>query len=65
VQSADPRNCDDLPHSSSLDRPLFGSVLLQTEVRPIRVVVVDIRPDHSPELELKNVTNSNAVSNND
>jgi hypothetical protein len=30
AQSSDPRNSDDLSHSWRFDRPLFGSVLLES-----------------------------------
>ena len=49
VQSSDPRNRDDLTHFSWLDWPLVGSVLLQSEVRSVSVVVGDIRPNHAAE----------------
>ncbi len=52
VQSPDPRNRDDLTHFSWFDRPLFGSVLLESEVRSVFVVVRDVRPDHAAELRL-------------
>ncbi len=52
VQPPDPRNRDDLPHFWWLDRPTFGSVLLEPEVRSVSVVVGDIRPNHAAELRL-------------
>ena len=52
VQPTDPRNRHDLPYLSRLDRPLFWSVLLQSEVCSVRVVVADVGPDHSPKLRL-------------
>ncbi len=52
VQSSDPRNRDDLTHFSWFDSPLFGSVLLQSEVRSVSVVVGDIRPNYAVELRL-------------
>jgi hypothetical protein len=39
VQSSDLRNRDDLSHFSRFDRPLFGSVILESEVRSVFVVV--------------------------
>ena len=50
VQSSDPRNRDDLTHFSWFNRPLFGSVLLESDVRSVSVVVGDIRPNHAAEL---------------
>ncbi len=52
VQSPDPRNRDDLTHFSWFDWPLVGSVLLQSEVRSVSLVVGDIRPNHAAELKL-------------
>ncbi len=52
VQSSDPRNRDDLTHFSRFDRPFFGSVLLESEVRSVFVVVVDVRPNHLAKLTL-------------
>ncbi len=52
VQSSDPRNRDDLTHFSRFDRPFFGSVLLESEVRSVFVVVGDIRPNCAAELRL-------------
>ncbi len=52
VQSPDPRNRDDLTHFSWFDRPLFGRVLRESEVRSVFVVVGDIRPNHAVELRL-------------
>ncbi len=52
VQSPDPRNRDDLPHFLWFDRPTFGSVLVESEVRSVFVVVGDIRPNHAAELKL-------------
>jgi hypothetical protein len=42
MQSTDPRKCNDLPHFLRFDRPLFGGILFQPEVCPVRVGVVDI-----------------------
>ena len=50
VESSDPRNRDDLTHFSRFDRPFFGSVLLESEVRSVFVVVGDIRLNHSTKL---------------
>ena len=50
VWPTEPRNRDDFPHFSWLDRPLFGSVLLESEVRSVFVVVGDLRPNHAAEL---------------
>ncbi len=50
VQSSNPWKRDDLTHFSWFDRPLFGSVLLEPEVRSVFVVVGDIRPNHSAKL---------------
>ncbi len=44
--------CDDLTHFSPFGRPFFGSVLLESEVRSVFVVVGDIRPNHSAELRI-------------
>jgi hypothetical protein len=52
MQSSDPRKCNDLPHFLRFDRPLFRGILFQPEVCSVRVVVVDIGKDHSPELSL-------------
>ena len=52
VQPTDPRNRDDLPHFSRFDRSLFRGVLFQPEVGSVRVVVVDVGPDHSSQLRL-------------
>ena len=52
VQSPDPRNRDDLTHFSWFDRPLFGSVLFESEVCSVSVIVRDVRPDHAAELRL-------------
>ena len=52
VQPTHARNRDDLTHFSLLDRPLFWSVLCESEMRSVLVVVVDIGPDHSPNLAL-------------
>jgi hypothetical protein len=52
VQSPDPRNRDDLTHFSWFDRPPFGSVLRESEVRSVSVVVDDIRPNYAAELRL-------------
>ncbi len=52
VQSSDPRNRDDLTHFSRFDRPFFRSVLLQSEVRSVSVVVGDIRPNHAAKMGL-------------
>jgi hypothetical protein len=52
AQPSDPRNCDDLTHFPRFDRPFFGSVLLESEMRSVFVVVGDIRPNHSAELRL-------------
>ncbi len=52
VQSSDPWNREDLTHFSWFDRPLFGSVLLQPEVRSVSVVVGDIRLNYAAELRL-------------
>ncbi len=52
AQSSDPRNRHDLTHCSRFDRPFFGSVLLESEVRSISVVAGDIRPNHSAQLRL-------------
>ena len=50
VKPADPRKCDNLSHFSGFDRPLFWSVLFEPKVCSIRVVVVNVRPDHAPKL---------------
>ncbi len=52
VQPSDPRNRDDLTHFPRFDRPFFGSVLLESEVSSVFVVVGDIRPNHSAQLRL-------------
>ena len=52
VQSPDPRNRDDLTHFSWFDWPLFGSVLLEPEVRSVFVAVGDIRRNYAAELKL-------------
>ena len=52
VQPTETGNRDDLTHFSWFDRPLFGSVLLESEVRSVFVVVGDVRPDHAAELRL-------------
>jgi hypothetical protein len=52
VQATDTRDRDDLPHFSRLDRSLFWSVLCQSKMRSVIVVVDDIGPDHSPKLTL-------------
>ena len=52
AQSSEPRNRNDLTHFSLLDRPLFWSFLPESEMRSVFVVVVDIGPDHSPNLAL-------------
>jgi hypothetical protein len=43
VRSSDSRNSDDLSHSWRFDRPLFGSVFLESEVCSVFVVADDIR----------------------
>ena len=52
LQPADTENRDDLSHFSRLDRPHFWSVLCESEMRSVLVVVVYIQPDHSPKLTL-------------
>ena len=52
VQPTDPWNRNDLPRLSRLYRPLFRSVFFQPEMRSVRMVVVDIRPNHSSKLAL-------------
>ena len=52
VPSTDPRNRDDLPHVSRLNRTLFRSFFLKSEVRSVFVVVGDIRPNHSAKLRV-------------
>jgi hypothetical protein len=52
MQPTDPGKCDDVPDFSAFDRPLFWSVLFEPKVGPIRVVVVNVRPDHAPKLVL-------------
>ena len=54
VESSDPRNRDDLTHFLRLDRSLFRSVLSKPEMGPVRVVVVNIRPDNAPKLAVIN-----------
>jgi hypothetical protein len=54
VQSTDPRNRDDLPHVSRLNRTFFRSVFLESEVRSVFVVIDDIRPNHSAKLRVIN-----------
>lgn len=52
VQSPGPRNRDDLTYFSCFDRPLFGSVFLESEVRSVSGVVGKIRPNHAAERRL-------------
>jgi hypothetical protein len=52
VQSTDPRNRDDLPQVSRLNRTLFRSAFLESEVRSVFVVIDDIRPNHSAKLRV-------------
>ena len=52
VQPTDTRNRDDLPHLARLNRPLFWSVLCESKMRSVNVVIVNVRPDHAPKLAL-------------
>ena len=52
VQSPNPWNRDDLTHFSRFDRPLFRSILLESEVGSVFVAIGDIRSNHSAELRL-------------
>ena len=52
VQPTETGNRHDLPHFSRLDRPRIWNVLLESEVRSVFVVVVDIRLNHSAKLTL-------------
>ena len=54
AQPTDPRDHDYLPHFSHLDRPLFRSVLFKPEMGSVRVVILNIRPDNAPKLEVIN-----------
>ena len=50
MQPSDPRNRDDLTHFSGFDRSIFWSILFQSELRSVFVVVGPMRPNHSAEL---------------
>jgi hypothetical protein len=52
VQPTDTRNCNDLPHFSRLDRPLFWCVHCEAQMRSIFVAIVNVRLDHAPKLAL-------------
>ncbi len=52
VQATHTGKRDNLPHFSQLYRSLVGSVLFESQMRPVLVVVVDVRPDHAPKLAL-------------
>jgi hypothetical protein len=41
---------DDLPYFPWLNRSLLRRVLFESQMRPVFVVVVDVRADHAPKL---------------
>ena len=52
VKSSHAGNRDDLPRFPQLDRSPFRRVLFEPQMRPVIVVVLDVRADHVPKLAL-------------
>jgi len=52
VQPTHTGNRDDLPYFPWLDGSLFRCVLFEPQMRPVLVVVIDVRADHAPKLAL-------------
>jgi hypothetical protein len=48
MQSADHRECDDLPSICGLALAEFGGVLVEPEVGPASVIVLEVVPKDAP-----------------
>ena len=52
LQPTDTGNRDDPPYFPWLDRLFFRCVFFESQMRPVLVVIVDVRADHAPKLAL-------------
>ena len=67
MQSADHRECDDLPPIGGLALAAFGGVLVEREVGPGAVIVLEVLAQDAPEVLLSDnddVVDGSAVSAN-